>query len=175
MASKGGSSWTPQVDPRVDSSWLPGSSRYPPSGSSQVTDFTTISGNPGWTPRGVDSQKNRPDASEVPGLAPPNTVKNRRDPFNFNGLRAMAFTAETVFLESLSPVAPDRTCLNQPTLLGTRLSSYRPYRPSIAICHSFRCLTQKCLTRLKCLDRLHDRLLRQPQFPGNYFRKRRPS
>lgn len=33
-------------------------------------------------------------------LAPPNTVTNRRDPFNFNGLRGMAFAAETVFLEN---------------------------------------------------------------------------
>jgi hypothetical protein len=43
------------------------------------------------------------------GLAPPNTVTNRRDPFNFNGLRTMAFAAEKVFQECRSPVAPLRT------------------------------------------------------------------
>jgi hypothetical protein len=43
------------------------------------------------------------------GLAPPNTVTNRRDPFNFNGLRGALFTTETVFLESRSPVALLRT------------------------------------------------------------------
>lgn len=43
------------------------------------------------------------------GLAPPNTVTNRRDPFNFNGLRAVKFATETVFLESRSPVASLRT------------------------------------------------------------------
>jgi hypothetical protein len=43
------------------------------------------------------------------GLAPPNTVTNRRDPFNFNGLQGALFTTETVFLESRSPVALLRT------------------------------------------------------------------
>ncbi len=43
------------------------------------------------------------------GLAPPNTVTNRRDPFNFNELRSVASAAETVFSESRSPVALLRT------------------------------------------------------------------
>ncbi len=43
-------------------------------------DFTIISGAFGWTPTGVDSQKNRPVASEVPGLAPPNTMRAQKDP-----------------------------------------------------------------------------------------------
>lgn len=48
-------------------------------------------------PAEVASQKIGPDASDMPRLAPPNTVTNRRDPFNFNGLRVTPFAAETVF------------------------------------------------------------------------------
>ena len=44
-----------------------------------MSDFTMLSGAQGWTPGGVDSQKNRPDASEIPGLAPPNTQCARRN------------------------------------------------------------------------------------------------
>ena len=64
----------------VDSNWTPGTTRYPPAESSQVFDFAKVSGDPGWTPTGVDSQKNRPVASEVPGLAPLNKICAQKDP-----------------------------------------------------------------------------------------------
>lgn len=64
----------------VDSNWTPGSTRYPLAESSQAFDFAKFSGDPGWIPSGVDSQKNRPDASEVPGLAPLNTIFAQKDP-----------------------------------------------------------------------------------------------
>ena len=75
------SGWTP----RLDSDWTPESSRYPPAGSSQATDFTTVSGDPGWTPTGVDSQKNRSDAGEVARCAPQHTFRPGKEPEN-NGL-----------------------------------------------------------------------------------------
>ena len=81
----------------MESNWNPESSRYPTVGSSYVFGFGMFYGAQGWIPTGVDSQKNRPDVSEVLGLAPPNTVTNRRDPFNFNGLRVSQNRPETVF------------------------------------------------------------------------------
>lgn len=53
--------------------WTPGASRYPPAGSSYGADFTNISGDLGWIPNGVDSQKNRPDASEIARFASQHT------------------------------------------------------------------------------------------------------
>ena len=78
------SGWTP----RLDSDWTPESSRYPPAGSSQATDFTTVSGDPGWTPTGVDSQKNHPDAGEIARCAPQHTKRTERNREN-NGLAAV--------------------------------------------------------------------------------------
>ena len=57
-------------------------------------------------PAEVASQKIGPDASDMPRLAPPNTVTNRRDPFNFNGLRGAAFYMETVFGKPVTSYTP---------------------------------------------------------------------
>ena len=75
----------------------------------QGFDFAMFQAGSGGAGFQVASQKSGPVASDVPRLAPPNTVTNGRDPFNFNGLRAMEFPAETVFLESRSSVALPRT------------------------------------------------------------------
>ena len=68
-----GQDWTPSLRGPVASNWTPESTWSPPAESSQVFDFTSISGDLGWIPTGVDSQKNRSDASEIAHSAPPYT------------------------------------------------------------------------------------------------------
>ena len=75
-----------------------------------MSDFTMLSGAQGWTPGGVDSQKNRPDASEIPGLAPPNTQYAGRNRKN-NGL---ADSGESFFGQ------PVTTCPEKPSLQPVR-------------------------------------------------------
>ena len=59
-------------------------------------------------------------------LAPPNTVTNRKDPFNINGLRGEAFWAETVFSENRSPFSLFQTArLHART---SRLTTHIPTR-----------------------------------------------
>ena len=60
------------------------------------------------------------------GLAPPNTVTDRRAPFIFNGLRGATFWAETVFSENRSPFILLQTVL---ALARTsRLTTHIPTR-----------------------------------------------
>ena len=66
--------WTPESGPESGSE-----------SSSQVTVIALLFVSQGWIPRGVASQKNRSDASDVPSLAPQHTFSARKEPEN-NGL-----------------------------------------------------------------------------------------
>ena len=67
--------WTPVVA----SNWTPESTGNPPVESSYAADFTKFSGDPGWTPTKVASQKNRPAASEMPRFARQHTKCTERN------------------------------------------------------------------------------------------------
>ena len=57
------------------------------------------------------------------------------------------------FLHNRSPFTPQQTRSNRPVLSATRRSSYRSYILTIGICHTLRCLTEKCLTLTREVDR----------------------
>ena len=67
--------WTPVVA----SKWTPESTGNPPVESSYLSEFTQVSGDPGWTPTRVASQKNRPAASEMPRFARQHTQCTERN------------------------------------------------------------------------------------------------
>ena len=89
----------------------------------------------------------------MPRCAPPYTVSNRKEPFNINGLHVSQNRPETVFSNNRLPFTTLQNRSNRPALLATRRSSYRFYSLSIWICHSLKCLTKKCLTRTRRVDR----------------------
>ena len=133
-------------------------------------DFTKLSGDLGWIPSGVDSQKNRPDASEIARCAPQHTKCSGRNRKN-NELAASgdSFSGQAV---SVCPVSNCRCsrAISSPldpeldsgwTPESSRLVSSRPshlvracqgFSPLIRYCHAFRCLAEKCLANMKRLD-----------------------
>ena len=68
VASTGGLLW-----------WLQTGLRNPPVESSYTSDFKRVSVDPGWIPTRVDSQKNRPAASEMPRFARQHTQRTERN------------------------------------------------------------------------------------------------
>ena len=75
--------WTPPSRNPLASSWIPESRASTPESTRQVSVLLCYFRVFRWTSRGVDSQKNRPDASDMPRCAPPYTVLARRDPQNY--------------------------------------------------------------------------------------------
>ena len=63
------------------------------------------------------------------------------------------FERRQFFLQNRSPFTPQQTHSDRPILSVTRRSSYRSYILTIGICHTLRCLTEKCLTLTREVDR----------------------
>lgn len=120
----------------------------------------------------VDSQKNRPDASEIARCAPQHTKCTERSHKN----NALATGGESFSGQSVG-VCPVSNCRRFPAILpsldpqldsgwtpdSSRLVSSRPsdlvracqgFSPLIRSCHAFRCLAEKCLANTETLDRL---------------------
>lgn len=118
----------------------------------------------------VDSQKNRPDASEMPRCAPQHRRCTERNLKNND----LAAGGESFFGQAVG-VCPVSNCRLFPAILpsldpqldsgwtldSSRLVSSRPshlvracqgFSPLIRSCHAFRCLAEKCLANMKGLD-----------------------
>ena len=175
--------------------WTPGSRVSTPESRSQVTVIALLFVVQGWIPTGVDSQKNRSDAGDMPRLAPQHTFSARKEPEN-NGLGFLLSPARSpddpeklslpshpvnrlplAFRTVWTPIwIPVRTLgsttasIPKPFALAvtcTRLSRAYPIhtRPG-GDCLAFRCLAEKCLTRCQGLDRpVLDPCCRCPMFP----------
>ena len=94
---------------------------------------------------GVTGKASRP--------APPYTVRNRKDPFNINGLSGAKSEWRQFFPTIGYHLRPYKPVQIDLALLATRRSSYRFYSFSIWICHRLKCLTKKCLTCTRGVDR----------------------
>ena len=115
--------WTPPSRNPLASSWTPESRVSTPESTSQVSVLLRYFRISGWIPRGVDSQKNRSDASDMPRCAPPYTVLARRDPFNINGLDVSQNRPETVFSNNRLPFSTLQTRLNRLGSLRVRFGT----------------------------------------------------
>ena len=106
--------WTPPSRNPLASSWIPESRASTPESTRQVSVLLCYFRVFRWTSRGVDSQKNRPDASDMPRCAPPYTVSNRKEPFNINGLHVSQNRPETVLSNNRLPFTTLQTRSNRP-------------------------------------------------------------
>ena len=152
-----GQSWTPSLrgpgGPRwLLLNWTPESTRYPPEESSQVFDFTKLSGDLGWIPSGVDSQKDRLDASEIARCAPHNSIYAERDPQNqrvrhrsSSSLATCGFGQRNRSINAFVSRSPFRC--SQPVRPWSQIT------PAEEKGKPLRCLTKNCIAFTKGVDR----------------------
>ena len=89
------------------SDWTPESRVSTSESSRQAIVIALLFMVQGWLPTGVDSQKNRSDAGDMPRLAPQHTFSARKEPEN-NGLAGLREAAR-LFPVNRSTFAPKET------------------------------------------------------------------